>query len=73
MPWWQPLDPDDDGEARDSDPPALEVEDTPNPVVGVLLGPDGEPLVRLYERPRLAMGYQPGAREPSRTERLGAP
>jgi hypothetical protein len=52
--------------------PPLEVEDTPNPVVATLLGPDGEPLVLLYERPRLAMGFHPGDREPTRTERLGA-
>ena len=34
-----------------------------------LLGPDGEVVAVLYERPRLAMGYHPGRREPTRIER----
>lgn len=68
--WWPWPDEDEDDEAACSDPPALEVEDTPNPVVATLLGPDGDELVRLYERPRLAMGYHPDAREPSRVERV---
>lgn len=58
-----------DDDCEPSDPPALEVEDTPNPIVGTLLGPDGEVVAALYERPRLAMGYHPGDREPSRIER----
>jgi hypothetical protein len=60
--WWAPDD-DNDGPV---DVPQLEVEDRPNPVVGVLLGPDGWPLVELLER---AMGFHPGPREPSRTVR----
>ena len=58
-----------DDEWEPGEPPALEVEDEPNPVVGTLLGPDGEIVAWLYERPRLALGFHPGAREPSRIER----
>lgn len=61
-----PNDPDADWEW--GDPPNLEVEDTPNPVVAVLLGPDGDVISRLYERPRIAMGYIQG-KEASRIER----
>lgn len=64
MTWW--CLPDD--EFPESDPPQLEVEDTPNPVVAVILGPDGEVVSRMYERPRIAMGYHP-AKEASRIER----
>ncbi len=64
MTWW----PDPDDEPYHPEP-LSRVEDTENPVVATLLGPDGEPLFLVYERPRIAMGYWPG-KEASRIERL---
>lgn len=39
------------------DPPHLEVEITDNPIVAELLGPDGETLLRLTERPIVRFGF----------------
>lgn len=63
--WWSP---DDDNE-QPADCPTVEVEDWPNPVVAVLLGPDGDPIVELLERPSLPLGFHPGPRIPSRLVR----
>lgn len=39
-------------------PPTLEVDVTDNPVVGVLYGLDGEPLIEVRERPWVPFGFQ---------------
>jgi hypothetical protein len=63
--WWAP---DDDNDLR-TEPPPIEVEDTPNEVVGELLGPDGEPIVWLLERAVVPMGFRPEPKTPSRVVR----
>jgi hypothetical protein len=40
-----------------ADPPSIEVEIMDNPVVAELLGPDGEPLAQLRERPYVPFGF----------------
>lgn len=51
-------------------PPELTLEPEPNPVVAMLLEPDGQPVSLLYERPRVAFGFRPGRKEPSRIKRV---
>lgn len=63
--WWAP---DDDSEFVE--PPVLEVESEPNPVVAELLGPAGQTVAVLLERPVVPCGYQSAAKEPTRVVRL---
>jgi hypothetical protein len=41
-----------------SPPASIEVEVTEPEVVGVLLGPDGEPLIVLWDREPIDFGFQ---------------
>lgn len=50
---------DDEDYIAVSNPPALEVTDLENECVGVLLGPAGETLSRVYERAVVPMGFHP--------------
>ena len=63
--WWMP----DDLDQECSDPPQLEVDDVPNEAVAVLLGPDGEAISTLYERPVVLMGFQSHPKTVSRIVR----
>jgi hypothetical protein len=51
----------------DWDPPNVDTptvwDDDPNPVIGVIVGPDGEPLVHVRQRTPRPMGFQQPARE----------
>lgn len=43
-------------------PPAigdLSVDDDPNPIIGVIVGPDGSDLLEVRERPQLPLGFHP--------------
>ena len=50
--WWEPPEP--------FQPWSIEVEVTDNPVVAVLYGVDGEPLIEVHERPWVPFGFQKG-------------
>lgn len=53
MTWWG-----DDGEEW-PDPPQPDLYVSDNPVIGVILGPDGDVLVEVRERPDVPFGFQP--------------
>lgn len=44
------------------DPPSPEVTDLPNNIVGEILGPNGDTLSVIYERPVVPMGFHPRKR-----------
>jgi len=68
-PWWH--EDDDPLYTERQDPPGLEVEDEPNPVVARLVRPDGSPLVDVHLRPVVALGFHAGPRTASRIIRWG--
>lgn len=51
-----------DDEDLESDPPHIDVEITAPNVLGYLLGPDGEPVATLLDRPIVPFGFQPTGR-----------
>lgn len=65
MPFWWP---DDDGDTPEVVLP--DVVDDPFEVVGELLGPDGEPLSVLLDRPWSPLGFRPGGAAPERVHRV---
>jgi hypothetical protein len=57
--WWH-----DDGsewESPSADTPTV-WDDDPNPVIGVILGPDGEPLLEVRAQPQRRIGFAPPTR-----------
>lgn len=63
----------DEEDLPPSEPPELEVEDTPNPVVAELLGPAGETLSVCYERPVIVLGYSAQPKAAVRIVRVQEP
>lgn len=65
MPWVPGMEPWDDPDDTAPAPPDLTVYETDPEILGVLYGPDGEPLSILTDRPVIPFGYQPPSQETS--------
>lgn len=54
--WWH-----DDGSTWDPPEPATPTvyDEEPNPVIGILLGPHGQPVLEVRAQPHRPMGFQP--------------
>lgn len=60
MTWWGDFE-EDDTEDTPTEPASPEVDISDPRIIAELLGPDGEPLAFLLDRPAVPFGYQPGA------------